>query len=140
VPALMLIGVAAISVACQDDQNAAAPTPTAANVPVIVETFVGTIAVGGSRFYSFSLTREGPVSLTLVTLRESGAASTVVMNLGLGFPSGTTCAASAAATTADGATPQLTEVRTPGVYCARLADLGFLTSAADFVINIARPQ
>lgn len=138
--ALMLLGLAGPSAACQDDQNAAAPTPTAANVPVVVETFVGTVALGGSRFYSFSLTREGPVLLTLVTLKEGGADSTVAMNLGLGFPSGTTCAVSSAATTPAGGKPQLAEIRTPGVYCVRLSDLGFLTSAADFVINIARPQ
>jgi hypothetical protein len=133
-----LTGLAVALTAC-DDQNAAAPTPTLANVPVVVESFVGTVALAGSRFYSFSLTKEGPVLLTLVSLTENGAASTTVVSLGLGIPSGTTCAVSSAATTAAGPTPQVNQSRPPGVYCARVSDLGFLTAAADFVVNIAHP-
>jgi hypothetical protein len=135
----LLTGLAVTLAACADDQNAAAPTPTVVNVPVSAESFVGTMALGGSRFYSFSVTREGPVYLTLITLTESGTASTAVVSLGLGIPSGTTCAVSSAATTAAGPTPQVAETRSPGIYCARVSDLGFLTAAADFVINIAHP-
>lgn len=53
-------------------------TTTASTVaePTITEEFVGTVPVGGSRFYSFEVVANGTVNVTLASMGGAGVPST----------------------------------------------------------------
>jgi hypothetical protein len=107
---------------------------------IAVQTFSGTLAVGGSSFYSFTVPKDGPASLTLLDLQEDGASSEAAISIGLGTPAGVGCSVSTAVTVSPGPTPQLTSTVGPGVYCAKVADVGNLSGPGRFSVNITRPQ
>jgi hypothetical protein len=135
---LTVVALALAGAACEYPPNPVVTSP--ANVPVFVETFTGTLVVGGARFYSYSLSTAGAVSVTLISLREAGADSTTVVGLGIGSPSGTGCAPGTNTVTKAGSSPQLSGSYDPGVYCAVVYDTGQVTAPLDFVINIAHPR
>ena len=62
------------------------PTPTAQNVPVVSESFVGSIPVAGEAFYSFSTSQYGNVMLTLLDFKEAGTSTGVQVSVGIGQP------------------------------------------------------
>jgi len=133
-----LFGVILLSVAC-GAETTIAPSDPSQTTPVTVETFAGTLAVGGSSFYSFTLSRSGNVSVLLHRLQEGGVASAATVTLGLGVPRGTGCTLGALVNVAAGSTPQLSNALDPAVYCVRIADAGNLSGPATFAINIIRP-
>jgi len=137
----LLLSLVLVAGACNDDSPAAPsePPPNSGGAP-IVESFTGTLAQNGSTFYSFNVPQTGQVLLTLITLREDGTDSTALVSLGIGNPVGTGCNVLTGSVIAAGASPQVTTTQTPGVYCARLGDVGNLTAAATFHVNIARPR
>ncbi len=114
-------------------QTPAAPTQT--------ETFSGTLAVGATRFYSFSVAQYGTVNLTLTALTGDTDPTTASVTLGLGRPAGTGCSlglsVTAFPTTIE--TPHTTNVLDAGVYCAQVTDSGALTAPATFSVAIAHP-
>jgi hypothetical protein len=122
------------------DSNPVLPSPSAENVPVVTESFIGSIPINGSGFYSFSTTQYGNIGLTLLDFKEDGVASTVLVSVGIGQPSGTGCTVSTAVTVNTAATQQLVSPFNPGVYCARIGDVGNMTATATFVLNIAHPR
>ena len=128
------LGVAWLAAACGNDDTAPTPTPAA---PTKTETFAGTLPVGGSRFFSFTVSKFGTTNVTLASL--SGADATVTVGLALGFPSGTGCSTGTGVAAAAGTTPQLTDDLNAGVYCTRIYDLGTLAGSAEFVVTIAYP-
>ena len=71
-----LLGVSTVS--CSES-NPVIPSPGADNVPVVIESYVGTIPVSGSGFYSFSTTQAGNIMLTSSTKIEIGASQAVAM-------------------------------------------------------------
>ena len=80
------------------------------------------------------------IDLTLLTLIENGATSANTVNIGLGVPSGTTCAVGVnTLTTGPGSTRQVSVAIPAGTYCARVQDVGNLTSTATFSVNISHP-
>jgi len=104
------------------------------------ETFAGTLQVAGNSFYSFYVTQAGPVGLTLAAVQTpGGAALTTPLGIGVGIPSGTSCARSAAQTTPPGLAAQLTVTLNPGTYCAAVFDAGSLTSTVNFAMRIRHP-
>ena len=117
-------------------------TATAATTPAdpaYTEEFAGTLPVDGSSFYSFTVTQYGTVNITLASVGGTYVPSTVTMGLGLGQPSGEDCALSTSLSTKAGPTPQITNAYAPGVYCAKISDVGNLYTPATFSINIAYP-
>jgi len=132
-----LLSAAAASAGCARDPDLTAPVTTG---PVVIESFVGTVPVGGSAFYSFTVTQTGVVTLTLLSLTVDGAASDLTVNVGVGTPSGTTCQASTTTAVGVGVTPQQTTQVTGGIYCAIVSDIGTLTDPASFALNISRPR
>ena len=119
-----------------------APSPGSKAPPLMIETFSGSLGVGGSAFYSFNVPVEGPVSFTLLQYRstESGQDTDKVASIGLGVPAGTTCVVASAVTTKAGNTPQLNQTVPPSIYCMRITDPGQLEGSASFLINIAHPR
>jgi hypothetical protein len=107
--------------------------------PALTEKFSGALAIGASKFYSFSVGSNGTITITLTTLTENGQDSSTQMALALGAPGGTGCRANTTVTIAAGSTPHITGTYGPGVYCALLTDVGNLTTPSTFVISIAHP-
>lgn len=104
------------------------------------ESFTGTLPVGGSRFYSFTVPKEGAVLFTLLSLRVANVEVADRVVLGVGGPVGTGCSLRNSVTTGSGPNPQFQAQLTPGVYCVHIGDGGTLTAPAAFAINIARPD
>jgi hypothetical protein len=128
---------------CSDDSTPTSPTsttttPTAAS-PIYTEEFNDTVSVGGTSFYSFTVTQYGTVNVSLTSVSGQYVPSTVTLGLGLGKPEAETCAVSNSVTTQSGTGPQLTAIYDPGVYCVRVADVGNLYSAATFAVTVAFP-
>jgi hypothetical protein len=131
-------GLALLLTACGNNSNSTTtPTKTPA-APTTSERYVATMGVGGSSFYSFSVSQYGTVNVTLTAV--SGFDDpTVAIGLGLGQPSGFGCSPSTTATTSAGSTPQLTTTYEIGVYCLRVYDVGNLNGPLTFDVTIAHP-
>lgn len=118
-------------------------TITSTGTPTVTETFSSRLAVGGSRFYSFSQASTGTVTATLVDVAGEGVPSTVVVSLGVGEPGGTTCNATTTAAVQvsgdAGLTNQVSGSQTPGVHCVIVADVGNLFAPASFTVTIEHP-
>ena len=116
-------------------------TTTTTTVTVLAtdpQTFSGTLAVRGQRFYSFTVpSTRTAVRITLEQLQdEAGTASTATVVLGLGVPSGTGCAMLREVAAGASDAPQIDEPLTTGVYCTQLTDPGSLTGAVMFSVLI----
>lgn len=114
-------------------------TATTVAEPTTSESFSARVAVGGSAFYSFTVGANGTVTLTLTRVGGTGVPSTAWLAIGLGTPSGEDCAIGASVNTAAGTTAQLTGTYAPGVYCARVWDIGNLAASASVELTIAYP-
>lgn len=139
--ALFLLGLALLVAGCgNNDSTPTSPTTTTpVAAPTVTDTFSGTLPVGGFRFYSFTVTENGTVNLTLTSVSGAFVPSTVMLGLGIGTPSGVDCATTATVTAAAGSAPQLTGTFSPGLYCARMYDVGNLFGPATFSMDIAHP-
>src|SRR5262249_38555773 len=111
-------------------------TPVA---PTTTDEFDGTVKVGGSAFYSFSVSQYGTVNITLTSVSGAYVPPEVMLSLGIGTPSGTSCTTSSTVNAAAGSTPQLTGSYDTGVYCANVSDIGNLFAPASFTVTIAHP-
>jgi ABC-type glycerol-3-phosphate transport system substrate-binding protein len=116
---------------------ATATTPVAS--PTSTETFTGTVAVGGASFYTFVVSVNGTVNVTLVSVAGAEVPSTVTLGLAIGTPSGTGCGTGPVSNVQAGAGPQITGTYTPGRYCVNVSDVGNLVAPATFVVTIAHP-
>ena len=143
----ILYGLALIAAACNEPAlvSPTAPTTTtttpttAPAAPTFTETFVGTVPVGGSSFYSFAVTVYGTVNVTLDSVQGQFVPATVMLGLGLGTPSGEDCATTATVTTASGTAIHMTQTLNPGIACVRVHDVGNLFGPATFNVTIAYP-
>lgn len=114
-------------------------TTTTVASPAYSEDFNGTVSVGGSVFYSFTVTQYGTVNISFTGISGQYVPSTVTMGLGIGKPDAETCALTTNISTQAGAGPQLTGTYDPGVYCVKVSDVGNLFSPAKFAVTIAYP-
>lgn len=131
----------ALSACGRDDPptSPSTPTPPTINPPSVTEVWENTLAMGATRFYSYSVGLNGTVNITLASLTEGGVDSSAELSLGWGTPSGTGCSTSSPALVRAGTEPQVSTTSAPGIYCVRVSDPGNLTAAAAFRILIAHP-
>jgi hypothetical protein len=125
--------------ACDDAPTTPTTTADPPAAVAVTETFEETVSVGGSIFYSFSVPLNGTVEIRLASVGGSGVPPTVWLGVGIGSPSGTECSTTTVVNTAAGETPQLTGTYAPGVYCAKVSDIGNLLSPATFSVVIGHP-
>ena len=133
----LAVVLAATTFACGggDDTPAAASTATTPQ-PLLFE---GQLTVGGSAFYSFTVAATGITNVMLASVTTTaapGTSSAVVLGLAIGTPLGSDCSITNAVPTAAGLTSQLVNSLSPGTYCARVYDIGNLTSTVNFAIRI----
>lgn len=138
-PLFAALGTAWLCTSCGQTETPTSPTTVATGPRTIV--FSGTLGVGGSRFYSFTTSQAGTASLMLasITRTSGGPALPATVGLGLGVPSGTDCAITASVATGAALTAQIAESVLPGIYCARIADVGGLSEPVAFAIRIVFP-
>lgn len=138
--AVSLAVVSAWCASCGKSASTTAPTPPTPDT--LTETFAGTLPVGGSAFYSFSIATAGTVTATLASVSGNQVPPSVVMNLGIGTLSQFTCSASPTAVQISGTAGVPTQVSAseqPGVYCVIISDIGNLFAPASFTVTIDHP-
>lgn len=98
-------------------------------------TFASRIQEKGSAWKGFTTTSAGTVSVQLTSVSQGA----VVMGLGLGTVSGTTCNITQSIETAPNSTatsPQISTTLAAGTYCVKVSDIGNLTTIVDFIAVI----
>lgn len=132
-----------LGAACGKSQGSTSPTaqPTTSTpaAPTTTERFIGTLPVGGAKFYSFSIAVYGTVNVTLVSIGGPSVPADVIVSLGIGTPGGTSCNSTSPTNVAADSAAQVTASEQPGLYCVNIADVGNLPAAADFTITIDHP-
>lgn len=140
---LFIVPFLFMAAGCGDDTPTSPTTTTTTTTTVaeasIAETFASSLPVGGAKFYSFTVTQNGTVNITLTEINGPFVPSTVMVGLGIGQPSGTDCVTTTTVTIAAGSAAQITGTYAPGVYCARIADVGNLFGPASFSVTVAHP-
>ena len=131
----------ALTTAGCGDISTTSPPPTTPPVasPTTTETFSGTLLVGGYSFYSFVVSLNGTVNVTLGSVSGTDVPSTATLGVAIGTPSGTGCAGGTVTSTPAGTGPQVTGTYGPGRYCVNVSDVGSLAAPATFIVMIAHP-
>jgi len=132
---LLSIGVAVVltAAACKGTDSSAPTTPAPTTT---TNTFTGTVAVGGRAMHNFTVAQPGQVS---VTLTAASPPSSVILGLGIGIPSDSTCALlpGASAMASAGSSAQLTGVLTPATFCVTVYDVGNQTATVSYTVTVA---
>lgn len=124
------------SAGCSSISNLFGGGDTSPSPNATTDAFSGSLVVGGSSFFTFTVAQAGSVNVTLTSL-----AGTTPVGVGIGTPNGTTSCTvttSSQSTTA-GATPQVTANENPGAYCVSVFDPGTLTAATTFAVSVVHP-
>jgi hypothetical protein len=144
----LLIGVLALSVvtaACGDEGDPGIVQPDV-NPATVTETFTGTLSVQNVSSHSFIISRSGRITITLTAVTPpptSEGPSSPEVGIGIGIPSGLTCALNlgngTTATVTAGSTPQISGIVIPGTFCVAVYDVGNLTETVDYTVAVAHP-
>ena len=128
----------AMSACGGSDSTSGVTTPTLISGPQTV-LFEGKLDVGGSAFSSFTVSTTGNANVMLASVTASsspGTESSVVLGLALGTPLGTDCSIISALPASAALQSPLVNNLAPGIYCARVYDLGNLRSSVKFAVRI----
>jgi hypothetical protein len=136
-PWLAGIGLLLATAACGSTPTAPDTTMPATTSSPSTLVFEGTIGVGESSFYSFTVSQSGTFTATLASLSLAGRAPALAVpaRIGVGVPAGTGCAVSASVDTPPGLTPQFTTTLAAGIHCVNISDVGTLPGAVTFAIR-----
>ena len=132
IPIALLIMVT--GVACDKTPE----TTTQPSVPVITDTFSGTVAIGGSSAHNFTVTQPGKVEVTLTT---AGPPPTIFMGLGVGvpIPSACTLLSGASANVQAGPAAQLSGTVSAGAFCLQVYDVGNQAAPITYTVTVSHP-
>jgi hypothetical protein len=137
-------GMAAVllmTAACKKGSTTAPTTTTTTTTTaadLINDTFSGTLGVGGTVFFPFTVVQGGSVTVGLNSIGGAGVPSTVQVRLGIGTQDDTGCNATVIGL-ANSAQPTLTATEGAGAFCANVTDVGNLFAPADFTITVTHP-
>ena len=137
--AVALAATLALTLSACGGSDLSTPAAASTDTGPTTQLFEGQLSVGGSAFYSFTVTTTGLANVLLASVSSTttpGTSSTVVLGLALGTPVGTDCTITSSLPTAAGLTSQMVNSLTPGTYCARVYDIGNLKTAVNFAIRI----
>jgi hypothetical protein len=115
--------------------------PVPGTPPQKTEVFSGTIDVGASSYFAFTVANVGDLT---VTMTSAGPPSTIVMGIGLGIggATATTCQLQITKQTAAGDAPQIGASQVPAssslgsTYCVGIGDIGNAPGPVAFSIII----
>lgn len=133
------IGLAAVASACGEEALDTGISPT--TVTFSSAQFSNVIGPGERRFYAFTLTTSGPVTVTLasVTNADTGAPLPIALRVGVGRPQGTECPPATVATVPAALQSQLTHLAGGGIYCIDVADPGTVAVPVRFAVRFTHP-
>lgn len=136
---VLAIGLTAVVSACGDDPLDTGTGPT--TVTFSSAQFSNVIGPGERRFYAFTLTTSGPVTVTLasVTNADTGTPLPIPLRVGVGRPQGTECPPATVVTMPAALQSQFTHLAGDGVYCIDVADPGTVTTAVRFAVRFTHP-
>ena len=137
---MAVAALALLASACGGSDSTAA-TATAPTVTTGAQSalFEGKLAVGGSAFYSFTVSTTGNANVMLASVTSTtspGSESNVVLGLALGTPLATDCTITSSLPASAALQSPLVNNLTPGIYCARVYDIGNLKAPVNFAIRI----
>ena len=130
--------LATTAAACGGSDNSTSAAPSVVVGPQ-TELFEGTLARGGSAFYSFTVQDKGDTTVMLASVATStapGTSTNVVLGMGIGSPLGTDCVVTTSVLGFPALQSPLVSNLTAGIYCVRVYDVGNLNSAVNFAIRI----
>jgi hypothetical protein len=136
---MVIVAAAVVSARCGETLDTpTAPTTTATSTTT---HFVGSLGVGGTRFFSFTVSEAGTVTALLasITSPQTGAVAETALGLGLGQPAGPGCALLTSVTTTASLIAQLQGAAGPGIYCINVYDVGTLSSDVNFAVRFSYP-
>lgn len=136
-PSLLLVGLLATTLAGCSDTGLV--TPSTPQAQVYLDIYKGTLNVGATGFFSFSVNAPGTTAVTFGNLLDAATGRTLEtpLELGIGIPAGEGCHVTTAVTTVPGLKAQVLQPLTAGVYCVRLRDTGQLPVPATFGVRIS---
>src|SRR5262249_41879549 len=114
-------------------------TTTTTAPPITTEEFDGTLGIGATAFYPFTVAQAGSVTATLVSIGGSVVPSTVQVRLGIGTPDGAGGCTTTTMSLVNTTSPVLSATENPGSYCVNITDVGNLAGTAAFAVTIAHP-
>ena len=126
--------------ACDDaptSPDTTTTTPTTSNV-----AFEGTLDRDESRFYSFSISQTGTVSVNLASLNLVGhrEALGVPVRVGVGVPQGEGCADTESIEMTPALVSQMSTTSLgTGIHCVSVTDIGQLPGPTTFLIRFTYP-
>src|SRR4030095_13209154 len=129
---ILVASVALAAVACGGSNNIINPTPGTPPASV-TEAFTATVTVNGANTQPFIVSTIGTVSAKITALSPD---ETVTVGLSLGTWNGAACTL---IITNDAAVLNTTVVgtaQTIGQFCARVYDVGKLTAATDYTVEV----
>ena len=141
-PRLLATAVlAAFTVSCGTDDGDTATVTSPTGVTFVTESFSNVIVSGGSRFYSFDVETEGPVTVTLASIvnADSGLPLGRPLRIGVGRPAGTGCPVSVSALVQASLATQLTHIAPVGISCVEVADTAGLPGPIRFTLRFTHP-
>jgi len=134
---LMICVLALAAGGCgKDAGTATSPSATSTTATIL---FSGMLQPRATRFYSYTLSAAGSVTAMLASLERNGVPMPNALELGLGIPAGTGCAASVAHTTTTSLIPQIRQDAPVGTYCVRISDTEGLPGPMTFTIRVIHP-
>ena len=119
------------TVAC--GSNNAAPTTPSEPAVSVTETYSDTVTVNGAKTTPFTANRAGTVTAKLTALSPD---DTITLGLSIGTWNGAACALSITNDSAKLNTSVVGTAQATGQFCARVYDVGQLTAATDYTIEI----
>ena len=131
--ALTLAALAATLAPACGSIPSSTPTPD----PVYTtETVTGSLPLGGYATHAFQVTQSGGLTVALTSLSPQ---TTITVGLGVGRPSGSTCALISSTSSARAGEGVISGTIGPGSYCVSLYDLGNQQVPNDFVVTLIHP-
>jgi len=126
------------SSACDETPDNVITGPSLPATSTAISTvFAGTLTVGGTQTWAFSLPTAAEVRLTLGSLTDAAGLPTGrSLRLTFGVPSGTSCGSLQTTTAAAGLATHLKAFASAGTYCASVTDAGQLGVTSDFAVRI----
>ena len=131
----VVMAVALSSAACGGGSDT--PTSPTTTTPTVVDTYSGTIAIGGITTHAFPTASGGTISIVIESV---GPVSTQALGPGVGVWDSSTCTL---ALSTSAATQGLTYEATTnalGNYCITLSDPGSFTEANTYQVRVTHPQ
>lgn len=142
---LWLLIASFVITGCSNDTTTSPSTTTTSTTtttvasPTATDTFSGTLDVGATAIFSYSVGAYGTVNASVVDISGTKVPSTVQVRLAIGtFDESGGCTSSNFSLVRAGAV-QVSSTQDVGTYCVSIADVGNLVGPANFNISVAHP-